>query len=396
MSLRIKKKASNFWSILVITIFLGIIYAVHNFIVGRFIGSILGSYILPALLWGVLASLVYFLPPRLRTKLKRDHRQLFCWAAVICAVISIITMFAAGFINGFGRSPYDHSIRGILINCFYIGLMLVGMELSRWRLIKLCTNHAGIGIFAIALIYTFFSFPYYSFLVLTDIIHVFEFFGGTFLPLWGENLLASYLAFLAGPLPALIYRGIIAAVQWFSPILPDLNWITRALVGAFIPAFCVVMLHQLYNTEVLKKKDRVRSEGLSGWIITSVISVFIIWFVVGVFNYFPTAIVSGSMTPQIAVGDVVIVKKVSMEEIEMNDIIQFRVDNFSVTHRVIAMGEDEGRLYFITKGDANDNADSQPVYNEQVMGKVVYVVPKIGWPTIWLRSSKREQPVEYF
>ena len=123
----------------------------------------------------------------------------------------------------------------------------------------------------------------------------------------------------------------------------------------------------------------------------SAASVLLIWFAVGVFSIFPTVIVSGSMSPAIDIGDIVIVERIhpekSMEKVEIGDVIQFRDGGVKVTHRVIDIKEDErGLPLYITQGDDNPSPDSEPVEAEQFVGKVKTVVPKVGWATIWMRS----------
>lgn len=385
---------ARLWHGLMVISFLATILAVTNFVTGRLVGGVLGNYILPGLLWLLLGLAVQFLLPRGRCKSKQRHRRMFCWAALICGIIGIMSAMAAGLMDGFGKSPYAHSALGITVNIFSLAIMLMGMELSRsWLINVLFSKRPAVGIAMIGIFLTLFNFPLRRFVHLATIKDGVQFFGGTYLPHLMENLLAAYLVFLGGPLPALIYRGTLLAFQWFSPVLPDLNWITRALVGAFTPTFCMVILYQLYRTEVLKERIKDQ-DSPAGWVAASAVSVITIWFALGVFSYYPTAIVTGSMSPDIAVGDVVIVKKTPPEEIALGDVIQFRVNNITVTHRVIEFRDEEGRPVLITKGDANANPDSDPVFYEQVIGQVVYVIPKAGWPTIWLRSPGNTQFIE--
>jgi len=58
-----------------------------------------------------------------------------------------------------------------------------------------------------------------------------------------------------------------------------------------------------------------------------------------------------------------------------------------VIHRVIEIRETEGSKFFITKGDANDNPDIAPVSPEQVKGRVMLNVPRLGWVTLFFRSG---------
>lgn len=90
-------------------------------------------------------------------------------------------------------------------------------------------------------------------------------------------------------------------------------------------------------------------------------------------------VVSGSMEPAVTTGSLVYIKYVEPKEIVEGDVIAFYgsdADGSIITHRVVsnssAMGE------FITKGDANEDNDMNPVTYNQYMGKMVRSIPKIG------------------
>ncbi len=91
------------------------------------------------------------------------------------------------------------------------------------------------------------------------------------------------------------------------------------------------------------------------------------------------------MRPAIEVGDIVIVKKVSVDEISVGDVIQYREEHYTVTHRVVDVMQNGEQKIFITKGDANDVVDD-PVSGDRVVGKVVFVIPRIGLVTLMLRD----------
>ena len=134
-------------------------------------------------------------------------------------------------------------------------------------------------------------------------------------------------------------------------------------------------------------KRRTKGGFPVGWITTSIVGVVIIWFAVGLFPFHPSLVASGSMQPVMNAGDVVIIAKVPADVIKEGDIIQFRkVEQITVMHRVIKIQETEGAKFFITKGDANDEADTDPVIPQNVVGKLVLTVPKIGWVAIVIKS----------
>ena len=91
-----------------------------------------------------------------------------------------------------------------------------------------------------------------------------------------------------------------------------------------------------------------------------------------IFGYTFFEVATGSMSNTIEIGDVVIVK--ITKEVQENEIIVYSEDNNIITHRLITKDEN-GK--FITKGDAN-NSEDKPIEETQILGKVIYIIPKIG------------------
>lgn len=90
-------------------------------------------------------------------------------------------------------------------------------------------------------------------------------------------------------------------------------------------------------------------------------------------------IISGSMKPEINVNDIIIVKEVGQEKIKINDIISFKINQETITHRVINIeyGND-GKVYYITKGDANNAEDGERITFDNIEGKYIFRIQKIG------------------
>lgn len=86
-------------------------------------------------------------------------------------------------------------------------------------------------------------------------------------------------------------------------------------------------------------------------------------------------VVTGSMEPRIPVGSLVYTKSVQANDIAIGDVIVFESYGVTITHRVVGLNEDGA---FITKGDANDGADFNPVYPQNVLGRVLAYVPLLG------------------
>lgn len=86
---------------------------------------------------------------------------------------------------------------------------------------------------------------------------------------------------------------------------------------------------------------------------------------------------SGSMEPSIKTGGVVVVKPMSAYAV--GDVITFgpRTKTKSpTTHRIIEVKEDGN---YVTKGDANSDEDLRTVSRYEVIGKVLFSVPYVGY-----------------
>lgn len=99
-------------------------------------------------------------------------------------------------------------------------------------------------------------------------------------------------------------------------------------------------------------------------------------------------VVSSSMAPAFHAGSAVVVNDVAPASVDEGDVITFEApgENFGgqgdidrVTHRVVDVVEKEDGLYFQTKGDANEEADQQLVPAENLIGRVFFAIPLIGW-----------------
>ena len=96
-------------------------------------------------------------------------------------------------------------------------------------------------------------------------------------------------------------------------------------------------------------------------------------------------IVTPSMVPTINVQDAIIVGRKDPEDLKQGDIISFlATDSYYsgkvITHRVVGVEESmNGSLLFRTKGDHNNVADSSLVNEEDIYGKVIFRIPKLGY-----------------
>lgn len=370
------------------------IYIIENSYISDMIGIQAFNYIVKPLLWVGVAWFVWLLPSvRAKAKLKQLN-SINGWAFIF-AFIFIVASFTIGFfIDGLGKSPYSHAIIGMLLNILVVGTTLLGREFIRNYLVNSMTKDENYVVFiSIALLMTIVTTSLTSFLNLKGYEEQVKFIAQNVAPEFSHNLFATYLVFLGGPLPSIIYLGVIQGVHWLSPVLPNHQWITAALVGVMCPVFSLTAMQNIHMKESkqFKVKDK-NEESVFSWIITSLLSIGIIWFSVGVFPIYPSVIATGSMEPMIMPGDVILINKISNMEginlLKVGDVMQFKRGSILITHRIVEIMESEKEeIRYRTKGDNNSGADAELVKPEDVKGTIVYVVPKIGWPTLFIKSK---------
>lgn len=97
------------------------------------------------------------------------------------------------------------------------------------------------------------------------------------------------------------------------------------------------------------------------------------------FGYHIYGVLTGSMTPAYPVGSVVYIRTCEPEEVTVGDVITFRMGTDTehvMTHRVVEVDSD--MQSFVTKGDANNAADAEPVSFDRLIGKAVLCIPGLA------------------
>ena len=96
-------------------------------------------------------------------------------------------------------------------------------------------------------------------------------------------------------------------------------------------------------------------------------------------GYGAFVVTSGSMAPSIAVGSLTLVQGVPPASIVVGDVITYALPDRIVTHRVQNISEQDGRVAFVTRGDANNVVDPWLAEPQGDVGAVRAVVPFAGF-----------------
>ena len=90
------------------------------------------------------------------------------------------------------------------------------------------------------------------------------------------------------------------------------------------------------------------------------------------------AVVSGSMEPNLHVGDLMIVRH--QDQYDVGEIAIYNRDRITIIHRII----DVTPQGYVFKGDNNPGPDPQVVPPERVLGRGMFAIPLLGFPRLLL------------
>lgn len=341
-------------------------------------------------MWIILCTLAVFLSfnSSLRVKGEKDKTQ----SLFIALIIYIIIYFLLGLIFGFEKTPYAKDLFNIIKNIWSFGSIIFFQEFIREALIK--NEKKKIWNFILmTIIFMLINLNYNNIEShFTDLKEIFIYASTILIPAILESAICTYLVYIGGAKFSIIYRLFVTLPSFIVPIIPNLDWFGTAIVGVTLPLAIYIYLNYVHvnRSERLSKRER-RSYNPVVYVPVFIFIGLLAGFVMGLFKYQPIAVLSGSMSPTFNRGDAVVVNKLTTREkgeLKKGDIIQYVSGTKYVVHRIVDITNDErGNKLFITKGDHNNTVDADKVALENVKGKVSFVIPLIGYPSVWLSGA---------
>ena len=369
--------------------YLAAAYALIYYVMPGRAGPNLNLYVAQPLLWSGLAVLAFALWRRL-PDCPPVSRHL-AGLALFAGLFQVSALVFAGVLFGFGHSPYASGALHLVENAFYLATLLAGMEMSRAYLLHTWGRVSPLGGFAaVALLYAAVGLAPATYELLTGTNRTFETAGALVLPAISVSIMATFLVSVGGPLPAFAYRVVLVAFTWFSPLLPQLDWTMIAFIGTVTPVLAMLIVRDAWVAQNETENEKTEEKrGVSPlYMLAAVAVVGLIWLNVGLLGFRPALVSGVSMRPSLRVGDIVLTKEVDPGSLEVGDVIRYRRQQGSVLHRIRAIERTGSGLVFVTQGD-NNNAADPPVLPQQIEGKMVANVPKVGWAPIGVQKVLR-------
>ena len=305
---------------------------------------------------------------------------------VVMVLMAIgIIIYLLGLIVGFSTG-YSYSLNTLLYSIIPIVLVTTLIEYLRYIVVKFNYDNIRSTLLFTILLSLLEIFFYLNIGVLNTSYKVFVFISITVLPIITENYLCTYLTYNSDIKASLIFRLVSKLYIYILPIVPNLGDYLNSFVKLFTP-FVIFYIVNRTMVEENRNKRIITKNSLKVFSIPIIIVLLmVVMLVSGIFNSRLIAIASDSMAPLYNRGDAVIYEKIDAGELKKGDILVFKKDNTIVTHRVVSIKKKGNEYSITTKGDANDSVDSFVSTNENVVGKVNYIIKYMGYPTVFFNE----------
>lgn len=203
-----------------------------------------------------------------------------------------------------------------------------------------------------------------------------------------NNLLYNYIVIkYRGWVANIIYRLLTTLYMYISPIVPNIYIFWESVIRLIVPYIIYIILEQIYSkkTKIVSTKQKRRD--IITTIILCIVVILIVMLISCKFRFGVLTIGSGSMTGTINKGDMILYERYEEDEqIKTGDIIVFTSEDLRVVHRVVDQRDLGEEIRYYTKGDANEQEDEGYRIRKDVIGKVKFRIPYIGYLTLWVNN----------
>lgn len=368
------------------------IVAILSLLLNIFVKNILNEYAI-SLMFLILTTIIIFSMGY--EKEKNVYRKNLIFFVTFYTVSFIILLYGLGLLTGYVRSPYSYSALNVIKTIFPIVLVIILSELLRYCLCKKGEQKKTVIILSIILfVLTDVSLSLYLY-DLQNTSDILKMFTLTFLPSIFKNITLTDFAHRYGIRQNIIYRIITELYIYILPISPDFNIYLESVLMIIFPAFLRLLIHARFESE--KSKDYRKKHPIKKAI--TIIFLFMIISAIGLHsNLLPLWIAvvgSGSMSPTIEIGDLVIIDKTyqdNLDRLKVGDVLVFKVKEKIYTHRIISIEKENDKYSIFTKGDRKENAkDNWIVTNDDVIGIVKFKIKYLGYPSVWLNRMLEDR-----
>lgn len=314
---------------------------------------------------------------------KRSKYKDIIYKDIIIFVLAyIIIYYLSGFIVGFQKSPLNFGIINIIKNIFQYVLLRIITESVKYYLIK--ENSTKTFIIIVTILFIVINIDTnYLISIIEQPKELFKYISKDIIPISMYGITGTYIIKNSNLKSNLLIQVTPLLLTYIISISPNLDWY---LYGVYHTIYLLIVYTYIrYEIEKREKNEKTAKSNIFSLIpITTIFSILIL-FILGIFTYVPIGVMSNSMKPYFERGDIVIYKKINnIDDLKINDIICYQSDDIKIMHRIINIDTINNKKYFSTKGDNLISKDPLKVKEEQIIGTIVFTIPRLGYPSVWL------------
>lgn len=295
------------------------------FLLSNFVPSILSNYT------KILFIIVLLLIFKFLFGFEKDNHRYtknVCIEIFIYLLIYFLLYYLSGILLSFAKTTNYLHFNGIIKVIIPTILLIIFKEILRYMMLrksdgsKLLITMTCIFFIIFDLIGTF------SISTFSSSYTIFLFIALTLLPTISRNIFCSYISYKTGYKPVWLYLLIINTYSFFVPIVPNPNEYIYSVIELVVPMIFLYKIYKFFKRENDEELSREYNKKRIGSLaFSTLLVIFLVYITSGYFHYHAIVVASGSMTPNILKGDIVVVEKVkNKKNIELNEVIAYRYE----------------------------------------------------------------------
>ena len=371
----------SYKKLIIFDIILAIILLLNSFIL-----NILGNYLYMDILLVILLIVFKFV-----FGFEKDRHRYIKDITINISIIylaSFIIYYIFGIFIGFVRTDNYFTFYGIRVFIIPYIVMIILREYLRGQMLNKTENSKLLTIVTCIMFILLDFSNRFNVSSLNTNYSKFIFLALTLLPIISNNVVCTYIARKVGYKPNILWMLVAGLYEPLLPFIPDVGLYISSLIRFLFP---FVLMYNVYSFFEKRSKDiPISYIKKRRYVEIPLLALFIFilaYFVSGFFRYYAIAIATGSMRPNLKVGDVAIVDQhFDYKDLKVGEVIAYKYEGVIIAHRLCDIAVIKDDYYFYTKGDANEDKDNYIIYPDTIVGTVKRKIPYIGLPTVWLNQ----------
>ena len=380
-----KRKTNNIFILVVFTIYV----AYYRLFLSR-VESTMGEFINVAAI--VIIAFIAILLLGFRRDRLTAIKKAILGTTITEILIFILISYGLGFVTGFARTTYSLDPMSIFENIFAPIIYILGIEVFRYTVLNANSDNKDM-MYAVTLLIILLEISMgLRNVLMYNFETIFTNTAAIVIPIIIKNATISYLSVKGGIKPVLFYRLTMDIYKYIMPFTPDLGDYLTSVIGILLPTMVYMYSARFVDTELPETLEEKNEKKKKSFRVSDIpVLLFIIVLVVlisGKFKYSIIGVGSESMSPTIKKGDAVIYERIkTVDDIKVGDVLVFKSGSKMIIHRYMEKKEDNGTVYIVTKGDANNTADNLNLTINDIQGKVKLKVKYLAYPSLWLQET---------